>query len=260
MKTPEWQPQENSGPALSRLSSGSTPGPSLGVRLQPGRRCASPPAGSGRLGGAGRLGDPTRKTRFSRSKWGPGRNRAVTLLGASLIPLPGPTAAPTQPHRGRETPSGSWRGRVGALSRGPPTGCASGHTGTWPRVQALTPRSLGWGGTARPEQTIRRQEPQPPGSCLLPFPFYGPEKPSGAAVLRRRRAETKIWEAALLEKARGQASGPPPPSPAQALCAAPLGPRLGLGRSPVAASWPPPSHPIAGGHSLQMGPRAELRR
>lgn len=187
------QSQGNPGPARPRLPSGSTLGPGLGARLRPGWGGARLPTGSGSWAGRARLGSPSRKTRFSRSR----RRPAET----DLSPLLGPSGSPPSAPHSHAAPRG--------LGKRPPAAAAARGPAHRPRLPAAPgrcpgPRALTGGASLREEgrATTREGAPGRRGVCCQ-------EPPLRAAAYPRRRHEPGA-EALL---AHGQGRQPPPAPP-----------------------------------------------
>lgn len=230
--------------------------------------------------GRTRLSSPTGKTRFSWSRRRPGGNRLVASLGAFrvLCPVPNPTLHPTSPlspvgwgNAGQQlgqqevTPSNAGpahrlrpEASLGLHLWSPGSDSAEPQWGRRERERA-TQKDRGREGQTRAEDLVSRtpasgsSSEQPRRSCLLPHPPYGPEKPSGAAVLRRPQAETRTWDSSSVGEnpPASQLSTPSSSRPAWARRIAPLGLGVGLGPGPATRRWPPPRHSTAVGCRLQ---------
>ena len=242
---PGWIP----GPGLSRLSNRSTHRPALA--LGPGGVLHVSGRVPGGWGGRTRLGSPTGKTRFSRSRRRLGGNRLVAPPSGPPGPLP-----PAQPRRTNAGP------QLGSPGVTPPTPVAPprSHLGSASGPGALTPRSFNGGGETKKGEGATQEGPrcqetdpasgsgreQPRRSCFFPLPprhLGQPCKPQCSGD-PRRRLEPRT--AALRVKARGHASRRPQARP----------PRVGRERrasGPRVGPSTRPNHSTSVGRSLQMG-------
>lgn len=168
-------------------------------------------------GWAGRTGpgSPTGKTRFSRRRRRPGGN------GLAASPSGPPSAPPfAQPRRGRRrggrqlAQPGVTRSHAGPAPRSRPSrphrGAAWRPRGCDSAEPQCAREEATWGGEGRPERGPVAKKPDPrlgprpwTATAQLPLslPPYRPEKPSGAAVLRRPQAETRTLDCGSQVKA-----------------------------------------------------------